>query len=97
MTTLENLLNDEYLRFLIILIGTFIFVTISYFILKLVVKRIAGRKKSYGEYCKTGSQHHTGPFTPPKRTWSKPVLSAGSKLFKGKPRTSAIDACPFQH
>jgi len=50
MSALENLLNDEYSRFLIIFIGTIIFVTLSYFILKLIVKRIAGRKKNYGEF-----------------------------------------------
>ncbi len=50
MSVLENLFNDEYSRFLIILIGTIVFVTISYIILKIIVKRIAGRKKSYGEF-----------------------------------------------
>jgi small-conductance mechanosensitive channel len=50
MDLLNDLINDEYLSFLIIFIGTIIFVTISYFILKLIVKRIAGRKKSYGEF-----------------------------------------------
>ena len=37
MSVLENLLNDEYSRFFIILIGTIIFVTLSYFILKLII------------------------------------------------------------
>jgi small-conductance mechanosensitive channel len=50
MALFEELINNEYLRFLIILIGAIIFVTLSYFILKIIVKRIAGRKKSYGEY-----------------------------------------------
>jgi len=50
MSILENILNNEYLRFLVIFIGTIVFVTISYFILKLVVMKIAGRKKSYGEF-----------------------------------------------
>jgi small-conductance mechanosensitive channel len=50
MSALENLLTDEYSRFLIIFIGTIIFVTLSYFILRLIVKKIAGRKKSYGEF-----------------------------------------------
>jgi small-conductance mechanosensitive channel len=50
MVLLEELINDEYLRFLIILIGAVIFVTLSYFVLKLIVRRIAGRKKSYGEF-----------------------------------------------
>jgi len=50
MSTFENLIDNEYLRFLIILIVTIIVVTLSYFILKIIVKRIAGRKKSYGEF-----------------------------------------------
>jgi small-conductance mechanosensitive channel len=50
MSVLENIFNNEYSRFLIIFIGTIIFVTLSYFILKFIVKRIAGNKKSYGEY-----------------------------------------------
>ena len=50
MTTFEDLMHNEYLRFLIILIGTIIFVTLSYLILKLIVKKIAGNKKSYGEF-----------------------------------------------
>ena len=50
MALLEELINDEYLRFLIIFIGAIIVVTLSYFILKLLVRRIAGRKKSYGEF-----------------------------------------------
>ena len=50
MAILENYISNEYVRFLILFIGTFIFVTLSYYILKLSVKRIAGKKKSYGEY-----------------------------------------------
>jgi len=50
MSILENLLNDEYLQSLIIFIGTIIFVTLSYIILKYVVKRIAGNKKRYSEF-----------------------------------------------
>jgi small-conductance mechanosensitive channel len=50
MTVLENLFNDEYLQFLIILIGTILFVTLSYFILKVSVKKITGRKKSYRDF-----------------------------------------------
>ena len=50
MVILENFIQNEYLRSLIILLGTIIFVTFSYFILKFIVKRIAGRKKSYGEF-----------------------------------------------
>jgi small-conductance mechanosensitive channel len=50
MVILENYIENEYIRFLIIFIGTIIFVTFSYIILKLIVKRITGRKKSYGEF-----------------------------------------------
>jgi small-conductance mechanosensitive channel len=50
MGLLDNLFTNEYVRFLIILIGTIIFVSLSYFILKFIVKRIAGKKKSYGEF-----------------------------------------------
>jgi small-conductance mechanosensitive channel len=50
MTLLESLIEDEYVRFLIIFIGTIIFVTLSYLLLKVVVKRIAGKKRSYGEF-----------------------------------------------
>ena len=50
MTILEDLLANEYARFFMIFIGTILFVTLSYIILKLLVKRIAGRKKRYGEF-----------------------------------------------
>ena len=50
MDFLDNMFNNDYIRFLIILIGTIIFVSLSYFILKFIVKRIAGKKKSYGEF-----------------------------------------------
>jgi len=50
MPLFEELVSNEYVRFLIILIGTIIVVTISYFILKYLVKRVAGRKKKYGEF-----------------------------------------------
>ena len=50
MAILENILANEYSRFLIIFIGTIIFVTISYFILRVSIKKIARGKKSYGEF-----------------------------------------------
>lgn len=50
MAILENLVENEYARFLIIFIGTIIFVTLSYFILKLIVKKISGGKKSYAQF-----------------------------------------------
>ncbi|KYK21757.1 hypothetical protein AYK24_03095 [Thermoplasmatales archaeon SG8-52-4] len=49
MVILENYIENEYLRFLFIFIGTIIFVTFSYFILKFIVKRTTGKKK-YGEF-----------------------------------------------
>jgi len=50
MTILQDILNDEYIHFLLLIIGTIIIVTISYLILKFIVKKIAGKKKKYGEY-----------------------------------------------
>jgi small-conductance mechanosensitive channel len=50
LAILENLVENEYARFLIIFIGTIIFVTISYFILKIIVKKISGGKKSYAQF-----------------------------------------------
>jgi len=50
MSTFDILIDNEYLRFLIILIGTIIVVTLSYVILKIIVNRIAGRKKSYAKF-----------------------------------------------
>jgi small-conductance mechanosensitive channel len=50
MSLLDDLISNEYTRFLIIFIGTIIFVTLSFFILKYIVKRIAGGKKTYGEF-----------------------------------------------
>jgi len=49
-SVLDNLIGNEYTRFLIILIGTIVVVTLAYFILRVIVKRIAGRKKSYAEF-----------------------------------------------
>jgi len=50
MAFLENYISNEYLRFLIILIGTIIFVTISYLILRLIVSKISGGKKGYSKF-----------------------------------------------
>ena len=50
MSILDILIENEYLRFILILIGTIIVVILSYFFLKIIVKRIVGRKKSYGEF-----------------------------------------------
>ena len=50
MALFEEHINNEYLRFLIILIGTIIFISMSYFILKFIVHRIAGSKKTYGRF-----------------------------------------------
>ncbi|UCB58423.1 MAG: mechanosensitive ion channel family protein [Thermoplasmatales archaeon] len=50
MAILDNIVENEYARFLIIFIGTIIFVTLSYFILKLIVKKISRGKKSYAQF-----------------------------------------------
>ena len=50
MFDLTEIFCNEYIRFLIVLIGTIVIVTFSYFILKLTVRKIAGGKKRYGEY-----------------------------------------------
>ena len=47
---LENIIQNDYLRFLIILVGTIVFVTIAYIILKLIAKRAAKTKKGYGRF-----------------------------------------------
>jgi len=50
VTSFENLVDNEYLRFLIFFIITIVVIVFSYFILKIIVKKIAGRKKSYAEF-----------------------------------------------
>jgi len=50
MTLLQDQISNEYLRFIIILIGTIIFVTLSYLILNLIVKKISGGQKSYAKF-----------------------------------------------
>jgi small-conductance mechanosensitive channel len=50
MSIIESLIENEYLRFLIVILFTIVLVAISYFILKIVVNRIAGKKKTYGEF-----------------------------------------------
>ena len=50
MTVLETIINNEYARFLIIIVGTLVVIGLSYFTLKMLIKRIAGRKKSYGDF-----------------------------------------------
>jgi len=50
MALLEEQISSEYLRFLIILVGTIIFVTLSYFILRLIVRKISGGKKTYAKF-----------------------------------------------
>jgi small-conductance mechanosensitive channel len=47
---LDTLISDEYSRFLIIIIGTIIVIAVSYLFLKLLVNRIAGKKKRYSEF-----------------------------------------------
>jgi len=50
MALLEDQINNEYLRFLIILILTIIVFTVSYLVLKYIINRIAGKQKKYGEF-----------------------------------------------
>jgi len=50
MSILDFITTDENIQFTIILILTIIAVTLSYLFLKLIVKKIAGRKKTYGEF-----------------------------------------------
>lgn len=50
MAILEEQIGNEYLRFLIVLILTIIFISLSYLILRLIVKRIVDKKKRYGEF-----------------------------------------------
>jgi len=47
---LEEQISNEYLRFLIILVITIIFISITYIILRFIVKKIADKKKRYGEF-----------------------------------------------
>ncbi len=50
MAILENMFGNEYIRLLVIIIGTIIVLSVSYFILKLIVTWIAHKKKSYSEF-----------------------------------------------
>jgi len=50
MSSLETILGNEYIRFILVLIGTIIAIIVSHFILKIWTKRISGRKKSLGEF-----------------------------------------------
>jgi len=47
---LEEQISNEYIRFLIILVITIIFISITYIILRFIVKKIADKKKRYGEF-----------------------------------------------
>ena len=50
MLIIGNLISNDYTDFMIILIGTIIFVTLSYLILKIIVKKVTGGKKSYAQF-----------------------------------------------
>jgi len=50
VSALENIVQNEYLRFLIVLIGTILFVSVAYLILKVIAKRAAKTKKGYGKF-----------------------------------------------
>jgi small-conductance mechanosensitive channel len=50
MEFLDNYTSNEYAQFLIIFISTVIIIFLSYFIIKKIVRKIAGRKKSYATF-----------------------------------------------
>jgi len=50
MSSLEIMLSNEYIRFLLILIGTIIAISIAHFILKIYIMKIAGRRKGLGNF-----------------------------------------------
>lgn len=50
VSALENIIQNEYLRFLVILIGTIVLVSISYLALMVIARRAARTKKGYGRY-----------------------------------------------
>ena len=50
MSSFEELVGNEYIRFLIVLILTIFFVILSNLILKIIVKKIAGKKRSYFKF-----------------------------------------------
>lgn len=50
MSLLDSIMINENIQFLIILIITIVAITFSFLILKIIVKIVAGRKKTYGEF-----------------------------------------------
>jgi len=50
LSLIDSITSNENIQFLIILIITIVAVTLSYLFLKLIINKIAGRKKTYGEY-----------------------------------------------
>ena len=50
MGFIDSIISNENIQFLLILIITIVAVTLSYLLLRLVITKIAGRKKTYGEY-----------------------------------------------
>ncbi len=50
MALIETLLSNDYLKFIFIILITVIFVSTSYFLLKVFVRKLAGRKKRYGDF-----------------------------------------------
>jgi small-conductance mechanosensitive channel len=47
---LENIFNNGYFQFLVILIGTILFASISYLIIKIIAKKAAKNKKEFGRF-----------------------------------------------
>jgi len=50
MSLFDTFMENEYLRFLIILIIKVIAATLSFLVLKAIINKIAGRKKTYGKF-----------------------------------------------
>ena len=50
MSVFESIIANEYIRFVLMFLGTFFVVSLSYLFLKQIVKRIAGKQKRYEEF-----------------------------------------------
>lgn len=50
MASLETLLTDEYVQFFFNIVETILAVVIAYVFMRMVIKKIAGKKKSYGQF-----------------------------------------------
>ncbi len=50
MASLETLLTDEYMLIFFIIIATIVAIAVAYVIMRLLIKKITGKKKSYGQF-----------------------------------------------